>query len=188
MKHTILKKKAEAEKLQCSYWDFQTVSKQGLKTHLKRKHTSYNLENYPMKCTICEEEMKNKEEMKDHMVTHSYIDTTDFIFKCEDCDFWGPNSITMKVHNQKSHGEQKSCGLCNHEFSENENLETHLFTCEIYKCDSCSQKFKSLPDIKGHISEEHKRNTVILHSKINRDNSEHAVEMTHYSKDLFRKS
>ena len=182
------KKKSETVKLQCSYCDFQTVSKQGLKTHLKRKHTSYNLESYPIKCELCAEEMKNSEEMKDHMVTHSYIDTTDLIFKCEDCDFWGPNSITMKVHYQKTHGENISCGLCDHESSETENLETHLFTCEIYKCNSCSKTFKSLPDIKGHISEEHKENTVILHSKMNRDNSEHVVEMKHYSKDLFRKS
>ena len=43
MKNTIMKK-TETEKIKCSYCDFQTVSKQGLKTHLKRKHTEYNLE------------------------------------------------------------------------------------------------------------------------------------------------
>ena len=85
----------------------------------------------------------------------------------------------MKVNYRKTHGENISCGLCNHESIETENLETHLFTCEIYKCNSCSKKCKSLPQVKGHISEEHKRNTVILHSKMNRDNSEH--EMSHYS-------
>ena len=147
-----------------------------------------NLEKYPIKCELCDEEMKTNEEMKEHMVKHSYIDTTDLIFKCEDCDFWGPNAMTMQVHHQKTHAEQISCGLCNHEYNETDTLETHLFTCEIYKCNSCGKKIKSLSDIKSHISEEYKKNTLILHSKMNRNNSEHAVEMTHYSKQLFRKS
>ena len=121
MKNNIMKK-TETEKIQCSYCDFQTVSKQGLKTHLKRKHTAYNLEKYPIKCELCDEEMKTNEEMKEHMVKHTYIDTTDLIFKCEDCDFWGPNAMTMQVHHQKTHAEQISCGLCNHEYNETDSL------------------------------------------------------------------
>ena len=70
--------------------------------------------------------------------------------------------MTMQVPYQKTHVEQISCGLCTHESTETDSLETHLFTCEIYKCNSCGKKFKSLSDIKSHISEEHKKNTLIL--------------------------
>ena len=126
--------------------------------------------------------------MKEHLVTHSYIDTTDLTLKCEDCNFWGHNPMTMKLHFQKTHADQKSCGFYKYESSETQQLETHIFTCEAYKCNSCGKLFKNFPDIKLHINEEHKRNTHILHSKINRDNSDHAVEIFHQSKELFRKS
>ena len=33
------------------------------------------------------------------------------------------------------------------------NLEIHLVTCEIYQCDNCKIKFKSIRDIKEHIEE-----------------------------------
>ena len=65
------KKKEETDKIQCSYCDFKTMSKQGLKTHMKRKHTAYDLESYPLKCELCETELTNSEEMKEHMVTHT---------------------------------------------------------------------------------------------------------------------
>ena len=36
------KRPAEADKLHCDYCDFQTSSKQGLRTHMKRKHTTFD--------------------------------------------------------------------------------------------------------------------------------------------------
>ena len=33
--------------------------------------------------------------MKDHMISHSFEKLQ---FKCDECDFWGPNKQTMKMH------------------------------------------------------------------------------------------
>ena len=183
------KKPSEADKLQCDYCDFQTSSKQGLKTHMKRKHTTFDSENFPIKCEFCEKEQKNNEEMKEHMITHSYKDrSANSIFKCEECNFWGPNDLTMKVHYKKSHAENLTCGLCNFEVNEAEDLEMHLFTCEIFKCNRCDKIFKSLPEVKVHINDEYKKTTNIIHCKMNRNIPENVESVYHNSRELFRKS
>ena len=77
--------------------DFQSRSKSGLRNHIARKHTNY-AENVPIKCEICEKEFKKEKGMKDHMISHSYYKSDFLEFKCDECDFWGPNAKTMKMH------------------------------------------------------------------------------------------
>ena len=174
------KKKHEDEMLQCKNCDFKATSKGGLKIHMKRKHTSYVAENLPIQCDICEERFKywddkpwEKERIDAHRISHSYTSTSKFKFKCEECNFWGPNELTMDMHVRKKHSETISCGMCNLEVNNEETLETHIVTCEIYKCNQCRTKFTTVSDIKKHIIEKHDgKSTHLNHLKSNRKNSE----------------
>ena len=63
------------------------------------------------------------------------------------------------------------CGLCDFEATNLENLEIHLVTCEIYQCDNCKTKFKSIKDIKEHIEEKYSRRyEYVHHLKLHRNN------------------
>ena len=109
----------EETKLKCSKCDFTTMSKQGLKTHTKRKHTSADADEYPRTCDMCDEKVDSFKDMKVHLKTHSYKKTK---FKCENCEFWGPNDITMEVHFGTNHSENIECGLCDFKDKGLENL------------------------------------------------------------------
>ena len=79
--------KIEDELINCEYCDFKTTSKQGLKTHVKRKHTNYSKEIFPRKCDLCESEFKSNSDLTDHMKTHSYKCSSELNYKCEECEF-----------------------------------------------------------------------------------------------------
>ena len=57
--------------------------------------------------------------MKDHLKTQSY---KKMIFKCEECDFFGPNEMSMEVHTGKAHAESVECGLCEFKAKSLDNL------------------------------------------------------------------
>ena len=48
------------------------------------------------------------------------------------------------VHIGKKHSENIKCGLCDTIFQNIELLETHLITCEVYKCWKSHGSFKTL--------------------------------------------
>ena len=101
--------KIEEQKLKCEKCEFTTLSKQSMKTHLKRKHTASDTEKYPRTCDMCEEKLDNFKDMMMHMKTHSYKKTK---YRCENCEFWGSNEMTMEVHFGRNHSENVECGLC----------------------------------------------------------------------------
>ena len=90
---------------------------------------------FPKTCDLCDYEMENNKELKQHMVTHSYKRVD---FQCEECDFGGKNPYTMEVHTGKKH-----C-LCQYVAKDLETLDTHLFTYEVFECCSFNVRFKSL--------------------------------------------
>ena len=98
-----------------------SILEQGLKTHMKRKHTKNDIE-YPKSCELSDYDLESCKELKHHMKTHlcKRVD-----YKCEDCDFCGTNSMTMEVHLGKAHCETFECGLCE---SEMKDLETFRVT------------------------------------------------------------
>ena len=121
------KKESAVEKFNCTQCDFTTTSKQGLKTHVKRKHTEIIVEKYPATCELCDVNVNDEKELKLHMKTHSYRESN---YQCEDCDFCGPNEFTMEVHAGRSHSADHECGLCDYKAKNVEDLETHISTCE----------------------------------------------------------
>ena len=86
----------------------------------------------------------------------------------------------MEVHFKKMHSEKITCGLCDFETKDDESLETHLFTCEIYKC-----IFK---DLKTHINKEHNgKPTTVTHAKMDRNKADNFDDNFLISNELFRK-
>ena len=123
------------------------------------------------------------------MIGHSYKDGSLLKYKCDECDFWGPNITTMEMHFLKLHSETLVCGLCDYEAKDVEVLDTHTFTCEMFKCSRCKQKFKTLQDIKNHVNKDHEGNHLpIFHYYCTRGNQEFFEEKFHLSKELFRKN
>ena len=161
----------------------------GLKTHMSRKHKQDEVMSFPLICELCDYEMKDKMDMKKHMIKHSYKTIN---YQCEECDYCGENKETMAVHVGKEHSETFECGLCDLALQEIETLETHLTTCETYKCNKCSDKFKTLGDIKTHVKDNHSTENgklhgyyKVTHSKQNRTNNEQIITKSHCIGDLF---
>ena len=76
-------KKENSEKsIKCSNCSFTTNSKQGLKIHMKKKHTSIQDNAFPSTCHLCEKQCENSSELKKHLLTHSYKKIK---YKCEEC-------------------------------------------------------------------------------------------------------
>ena len=130
LKKTKRNVKKEAKTFTCDHFDYTTDSSRGLKTHAKRKHTQTELEKFPQQCDLCDCEIENIKDMKTHMKSHSYKQIT---YQCEECDYCGKNKMTIEVHLEKNHNEKFECGLCEYVANDLENLDTHLFTCEIYE-------------------------------------------------------
>ena len=70
-----------------------------------------------------------------------------------------------------------------------ENLELHLFACEIYICDLCQTKLKSIPDLRKHLNNgEHRivnpNYYKIFHAKQGKK-SESEIKSNTYSKEDF---
>ena len=150
-------------KFKCRMCDFQSGSSGGLKTHIARKHTNYSENNLPIKCEICEENFEKEIDLKNHMMTHSYSKPEFLKSKCKECDFWGPNEFTMKMHLKRLHSEKISCGICDLEVADIETLDVHTFTCERFKCNWCKKTFNSVRDIKDHANKEHKGGRIALY-------------------------
>ena len=164
--------------------NFETRSKSGLKTHIARKHTNYSDNDVPIKCEICENEFKNQKDMKDHMISHSYCKSDLLKFKCDECEFWGPNAQTMKMHFRRLHCENVSCGICDLEMKDIDTLDTHTSTCQGFKCNWCDKRFYSISDIKRHSKQDHKGKNHIYHYIRMRINEEFFSEDFFPFKDL----
>ena len=182
-------------KFECPHCEFVSTSKQGLKVHMTRKHTKYTKDNRPNKCEVCDAHFMRylgkpmyDESVEKAILAHSYKCSSYLKYKCDECEFWGKNILSMKVHVQKHHEEKTTCGLCDYVADDIETLETHQFTCEIFKCFNCHKKFTNLAALKKHVSEDHEeKSTWIAHSKKDRKNSDYYKSDDHKFKDLFNK-
>ena len=153
MKGSLETMENENQQIKCDHCDFTTTSKKGLKTHTKRKHSVANQEQFPISCELCKEELGNKKDMRNHMLTHTYSLTQNNQLKCEECTFIGDNEWTMYIHFGKQHSKPIECGLCQFKAKNSENLDIHLQTCEIYECRACEHVTTQIAGMKTHIKE-----------------------------------
>ena len=76
----------------------------------------------------------------------------------------------MEVHIGKCHSENDDCGICSFEAGSLQSLETHLRTCEVYQCDECEERIKSIKEIKEHITNTREREAWwVNHLKMDRN-------------------
>ena len=73
------------------------------------------------------------------------------------------------------HSETFECGICDCNMKTLEDLDIHLFSCEVYKCASnddleCECKVKTLGEIRNHIETNHKH-LHFIHMKLNRNDA-----------------
>ena len=125
--------------------------------------------------------------MENHLITHSYKSSENLKFKCDECDFWCPNSLSIEGHIKKEHSEYITCGICDYKAKDTEDLETHIVNCQIYT-GCCNKTFTNIPDFKIHINSEHRgERRCITHMYIDPKNSEWIREEMQSSDQLFKK-
>ena len=185
MTSDLAKNEVSKSKFKCSVCDYQAKSSDGPRMHVNRKHTKYDENVTSFQCENCSKEFRSAGELKEHMISHSYQKLQ---FKCDECDFWGPNKQTMKMHIKRNHSETISCGMCDFEAQDIETLDTHTFTCEMYKCNEmeCEKTFLLLNDLRSHIENEHDGLRALSHFKRQLNNQEFFDETFHFVSDLFR--
>ena len=76
------------------------------------------------------------------------------------------------------------CGLYDWETDTLVNLETHLASCEVYACDACENRYKSISDIKQHLEKEHTKEIPFFHLKMNRIIKENVDCKRYYYSDV----
>ena len=91
----------------------------------------------------------------------------------------------MKMHVKRNHSEIISCGMCNFEANQIETLDTHTFTCEMYKCNVCKLPFLHLHTLKSHMKNEHYGSGCLSHFKRQLINQEFFDETIHFASELF---
>ena len=163
-------KALEKELFKCPQCKFTTESKHGLKIHIRRKHTKLEDLDYPYHCECCNSKEYDKMRLEIHLKSHSIQKLT---YKCEDCDYFAPNELSMEVHAGRLHSGIFECGICGFVGNDSEKLENHLLTCELYKCNKCDLTFKTLTTLKPHLDDKHPRNmkhTEISHIQMDRKN------------------
>ena len=185
IKELMEKEKSEHDKtFKCDKCNFSTNSRSGLKIHEKKKHTIVsNNKTYPKKCDLCEKMLNSESEMRKHVASHSYTNSK---FKCDECEFLGGNDATMQVHIGKYHTDKFECGLCYIEEKDQESLEIHLATCEVFECGKCDERLKSISDLKKHIKEKKYPGgfATIHHLKGDRNNCSEISVRQYCSRDL----
>ena len=97
----------------------------------------------------------------------------------------------VQVHVGKNHSEKFECSLCGNEAPTFDDLETHLFTCEIYECGKCKIKTKMLKEMKNHVESDHAEDKEsffgfpsIYHTKMDRENFVEALSTKYHIEDL----
>ena len=180
-------KASEKNEYKCSVCDFKTNSRQGLKTHETRKHTKFTEESFPTQCDLCYQTFKTKEDMENHLITHSYKSSENLKYKCDECDFWCPNSQSIEAHIKKEHSENITCGICDYKATNIENLETHIVDCNIYT-GCCDKICTNITEFKTHINNEHNgERKFVKHTFMDPINSEFIIVETKASDQLLKK-
>ena len=88
---------------------------------------------------------------------------------------------------QRNHAEIVACAMCNFEAKEKDFLDTHSFTCEMFKCHNCQSTFNLFQDIKTHMSKEHNVICSFWYYKINIVNPEFYGKTYIFAGDILRK-
>ena len=77
---------------------------------------------------------------------------------------------TMKMHFRRLHSENVSCGICDLEMKDIEDIETldiHTATSQRFKCNWCNTNFNNISELKSHSKQEHKgKNYICIYKRM----------------------
>ena len=126
--------------------------------------------------------------MEKHLKKHSYKHVQ---VQCNFCTYLANNELGIEAHVRQIHEKTFDFCICEYVTKDDEELEMHLNSCEIYTCDICKEKMKNLSKLKTHLQENHEdkilKYKVAHHIKRNRGNSEIYDTRMYSYKDLFEK-
>ena len=94
----------------------------------------------------------------------------------------------MEVHLGKFHDNNFECGLCGFLANSEDNLNMHLVTCEIYICDRCHKRFKTISELKSHYTSDkivYEKFDKVLHAKVGRKEDSEVKESKYYKINFF---
>ena len=110
----------------------------------------------------------NEENVDDNKIENlENIDESEPNILCHNCEFLAHDDLSLEVHYERIHSGYYDCALCAYRAENEENLNIHLFTCETFNCEDCEPKVvvKIFPEMKAHLTSEHKVQTNIIHLK-----------------------
>ena len=148
-----------ASTIQCNICEYITTSRQGLKIHNSKVHSNINFEEFPAACDICEKVLQNESDLRKHKKSQHTFHIVKY--QCNECEFMANEPETLNVHFGRKHSPKQQCGLCDKSYENSDDLEKHLNECEIFMCSNsgCRDYFKTLVEMKEHISEHHRKNS-----------------------------
>jgi KRAB domain-containing zinc finger protein len=134
---------------ECDFCDYSTTQKGNLKTHLRFKHPSVQLDENkakPFECSTCSKRFLNKASLKAHMVVH----TGQWPYACNMCPNKYKYAESLKRHEKVNHSEllpeavkPHSCDVCNKRFYSASKLKVHKMVHsgeQPFCCDQCDFK------------------------------------------------
>ena len=89
-----------------------------------------------------------------------------------------------EIHIRDNHTFE--CNVCELRLENREDLKVHLLTCEMYICSLCNYRHKRMSELKSHCKTKHSRNTIIKHSKMDRENFSKLSFSNHFSEEIWK--
>ena len=123
-------------------------------------------------------------EMDIWVENHSYINAE---YKWLECDFICDDYTEMEVHIRKEHSERFEFYLCGFRGESLEKLKTHALTCEVYDCNQCEERTKTLESMKDHILKSHGEYleySKLIHLKLSTENLSEIKSKSYYFRDV----
>ncbi|KAK3911883.1 Protein glass [Frankliniella fusca] len=105
---------------------------------------------HPLRCTLCNKNMKSKNSYKIHMRDHRNYQR----FRCNECNKSFPRKNNLERHMRQHTGQKPfPCGTCGKRFCQRSDLRRHMIThtnTRPYKCSKCTSRFNTRSNLKRH--------------------------------------
>ena len=99
----------------------------------------------------------------------------------------------MEVQQGKHHDKNFERGLSGFFANTEEDLDLHIFMCDIFLCDYCSSRLRTISDLKKHLNDDKHRiisnaDYKIIHAKIGKNSDSEIKLKTYFKEDFITKN